>query len=292
MRTYLSARRAAPDQRAGTPRCLHVSGGDHGIRDSRIPVGNAVSRRTRAADRPGAARVPVDRRPDHGAGGRGRQGDVPRGRRGRADGRTDRTRPRRGVRGVRPDDRRQGVRRRSARPRPVRREGAPTAAGPGREASPVRGDHAAAALAPDEEERPRGVGVRDPEPVLVPHPRALRHLDDQRPDHDVRRQVPDPGRGRHGLRRRLAAGRPARHRDHRRDGPLRPDVPGVGLPAHAVLADPQRRADGGPGRLRQGGARRAADHHRDAGGRPQAGPAERRALLLPGPLHGQGGRRP
>ena len=174
----------------------------------------------------------------------------------RTDGGSDRRRPRRGVRGVRPDDRRQGVRRRSARPRPVRREAAAAAARPGREASPVRRDDAAASLAPDEEEHSRGVGVRDPEPVLVPHPGAVRHLDHQRPDHDVRRQVPDPGCGRLGLRRRLAAGRPARHGDHGRDRPLPDQLPRVGLPAHTVLAVPQRRADGGPGRLRQGGARR------------------------------------
>ena len=143
-----------------------------------------------------------------------------------------------------------------------------------------------------EEGRHRSLGVRDPEPVLVPHPGALRHLDDQRPDHDVRRQDPDPGGRGHRVRRRLAAGRPARDGDDRRDRPLRPDVPRVRLPAHAVLAVHQRRADRGSGRLRQGGARWAADHHRDAGGRSQAWPAERRALLLPGPVHGQGGRRP
>ena len=133
-----------------------------------------------------------------------------------------------------------------------------------------------------------GLGIHRALPLLVPHPRPVRRLDDLRPRPPLRDQGADRRRQGARLRRRLAAaGCAGRGRD-RRQRPFPHRLLGRRLPEDDLLAVDQHRTDR---RSRPLFPDRDAQRHGAAGraavARAVGRPGECRSLLLRRPLPGE-----
>ena len=145
----------------------------------------------------------------------------------------------------------------------------------------VHHHHAAAVVAAHGEGFGRGLGIHRALPLLVPHPRPVRRLDDLRPRHPLRDQGADRRRQGARLRRRLAAGGCAGPGRDRRRGPFPHRLLGRRLPEDDLLAVDQHRIDRRARPLFQG---RDAQRHGAAGravvARAVGRPGECRSVLL------------